>query len=207
MTQGETSAIAERNPWGASAQSALRWAFALLASGNAMPSILGDLRGPTKVKRELAILELRAQGAQIRAYIDAFEDPITKAYLIAFYLPHPMEERMQGGGIEFVDRFGSERDGPEQALAMWLLAQQGTGVHRIRGYREIVAQHCLGDRMIGRIRLLTGRSMGIDRIQGLLKMDRNKVGQRREECIRLLLDLAVRAHYQADNRLYEAGLI
>lgn len=199
--------IEERNPWGRTAQSACRWAFALLASGDAIPSIMGDLRGPTKAKRELAILELRAQGAQIRMMIEALENPIAAAYLVAYYLPKPVERKLAGGGRDFIDQFSREREQPIQRLAVWLEAQQGTGVHRIRGYREIVAQYCLGDRMIDRMRALTGRSFGIDRIAKALKMRTSDAAARRDGCIGMLKDLDNAAHASADDRLYDAGLI
>lgn len=199
--------IEERNPWGRSAQSACRWAYALLASGDAMPSVLGDLRGPTKAKRDLAILELRAQGAQIRGMVENLEDPIARAYLVAFYMPKPMEERQQGGGIAFIDRFRAQREPSVQVLAQWLLAQQGTGPHRIRGYIEIVSQYCLGDRMIDRMRQVSNLSFGIDRVAKALKMRTSDAGAKREDCIRMLRDLDTRAHSIADAVLYEAGLV
>lgn len=194
-------------PWGTAAQTACRWAFALLASSDAMASVLGNLREGTRARRDLMALELRAQGAQIRGMVETLDDPVSKCYLIAYYLPHPMEERQPGGGIEFVDRFAAQREAAESAVAWWLLKSQGTGIHRIRGYREIVAQYFLGDKMIERIRRLGGRDMGLDRIRALMKMDRNKVAAKREECVKQLKDLDKRAHQLAENRLIEARLI
>jgi hypothetical protein len=196
-----------REPWGTSAQTAVRWAFALLASGDAMPSILGNLRMGSKARRELLAQELRAQGAQIRGYVETIDDPVCRAYLIAYYLPKPMEERIEGGGKAFIDRFAAERSVVEQQVAVWLCAQQGTGVHRIRGYREIVAQYCLGQRLIERIRRLTRMPMGQDRVAKLLKMRKEEAAQRWDDCRRTLADLDKRAHALADEKLFSAGLL
>jgi len=172
-----------------------------------MPSILGNLRTGSKERKELVAAELRAQGAQIRGHVERIHDPIARAYLIAFYLPRPMEERLEGGGRAFIDRFGQERNEVEQQLAVWLMVQQGTGAHRTRGYREIVAQYCLGNRLLDRIRRLSRQPMGIDRIAKLLKMRTSEATKRREECRLLLADLEKRAHALADEKLYTAGII
>lgn len=178
-----------------------------MASGDNTPSVLGDLRTASKPKRELMLMELRAQGAQIRGWIETLADPLAKSYLIAYYLPKPMEERQPGGGIEFVDRFSEVRNQHEQAVAWWLLGAQMTGQHRIRGYREICAQYFLGDKMLERMHRLSGVDFTHERLRKLMKMDSNKVAEKRRSCIEMLKDEDRRAHAIADDRLVTAGLI
>jgi hypothetical protein len=180
--------------WGNSAQSCVRWAYAMLGSARSVPSILGHLRSVSRARPELTRLELRAQAAQIRRVVETIDDPIAAAYLKAIYLPKPMKERQMGGGVAFVDYFGAERKEAVHTLARWLLAQQGTGVHRIRGYIEIVSEYCLG-----------GSTMRI--IARYLKIDNNRAKQVRDDCRTALKDLDKRAHAFADDRLARAGLI
>lgn len=178
-----------------------------MASGDNVSSVLGDLNVGSKPKREFAVLELRAQGAQIRGWVESLADPLAKAYLIAYYLPKPMEERQPGGGIEFVDRFSQIRDENERAVAWWLLQHQMSGVHRIKGYREICAQYFLGDKMLDRMHRLSGVDFTHERLRKALKMDSNKVAEKRKLCIEMLKDEDRRAHAIADDRLVTAGLI
>lgn len=218
-----TEVLGVRQPWGSSAQSAVRWAFALLASIGAVSSVLGDLQRQflSKGRRELALIELRAQAGIIRGMVEKLEDPIARAYLIAYYTPKPMEERPGGGRMvvsggratfipanaEFVDRFRKERETAVHTLAVWLESLQGTGVHRVRGYQEIVAHYCLGQRLLDRVRRLTRKEMGIEQIAKLMKMRKEDAIARREQCIKLLLDLEKRAHALIDAELSTAGLI
>lgn len=180
--------------WGNSAQSCVRWAYAMLASAGSVPSILGNLRSGSRQRPELTRLELRAQAAQIRGIVEAVDHPVARAYLIAIYLPKPMKERKAGGGIEFVDYFAQERRQAVHQVAWWLMGQQGTGVHRIRGYIEIVSEYCLG-----------GSTMRA--VARLLKIDNNRAKAVRDNCRAALRDLDKLAHALADDRLARAGII
>lgn len=181
-------------PWGSSATTALRWAYGCLAETGAIPSLLGHLREGSRPKNELTALELRAQAAQIRALVERLDDRAGGAYLAAFYLPRSARQLRGGGKVVRVDQFAQERHAAVRVVAGWLLRQAGTGVHRIRGYQEVVMQHCYGN---GSIR----------RLAALWKMDTNAVAEKREECRSRLRELHTRAHSEVDNRLYDAGLI
>jgi hypothetical protein len=199
--------VGPRPPWGWSAYSAARWAFSLLA-GDAVGSAIGHLREGSRAKKDLERNELRAQAAVIRGIVEKLDNPGAVAYLIAYYLPKPELER-QAGAQEpvFVDRFGEERKRHVHALAWWLLGQQGSGQHRIRGYQEIVSQYMglMVTTTAGAGPRLGGKSL--DRIRALLKMDMNQVGEKRHRCEDALKDLHTRAHTILDARLVELGII
>ena len=167
----------------------------MLATADAVPSVLGDLRTGSKPKRDLERLELRAQAAAIRGMVEKLSNPAAVAYLVALYLPKPQVLKQAGGKApEYIDAFLEERKRHIYALAWWLLGQQGTGQHRIRGYQEIVSQYMLG-----------GKSL--DRVRALLKMDMNKVSEKRKECEELLKDLDKLAHALIDERLVTSRII
>jgi hypothetical protein len=202
--------LAYADPWGNCAQSATRWAYALLASAGGVPCVLGNLRTGSRPRAELNRLDLRAQAAQIRGIVEsiAVENPVAAAYLAAFYLPKPLKERQAGGGITFVDYFGAERKKAIEAVAKWLMVQgEGSRVYHIRGYIHIVSDYCLGPKIMRVIRRYGEGYGSIDTLARLLKIDNNAVGEVRATCREALADLDRLAHYLADDRLARAGLI
>lgn len=189
------------SPWGYSAHSALRWAYAQLASAGDTPSLLGGLRTGSKPERELERLELRGQAALIRGHVERLVEGPARAYLIAFYLPKPTLERPEAvrksKGVRrmLVDHFPRERAEAIKVLGMWMVAQRGTGVHKVRAFQEVAAQYFFRQ----------GESL--DRIRDFLGVRRGDVPAFRNECYTLLRDLDVRAHALADNALFEAGIL
>jgi hypothetical protein len=182
------------DPWEGSAEGALRWSFGMLARELSVPSIFGSLLSPSRGKSDLTKLDLRAQAALIRAEVDRMGDPVSKCFLVAYYLPKPVAERKAGGGLELVDRFGEERRAAVHGVAWWLMGQAGTGVHRIRGYREVVTQFCLGRPSSRRLR-------------EMFKLDANRVREKRDDCHKKLEELRVRSLAQFDARLCQRGIL
>lgn len=186
--------VGMNDPWERSAEGALRWAFGMLAREMSVPSIFGFMLSPQPAKSDLTKLEIRAQAALIRAEVDRLDDPVSRCFLIAFYLPKPSEERQAGGGLVLIDRWGEERRLGVHGVAWWLMGQAGTGTHRIRGYRELVTQFCLGRPSSRRLR-------------EMFKLDANVVRDKRDDCHRKLEELRVRALAQFDARLVDRGII
>lgn len=182
------------DPWESSAEGALRWAFGMLARELSVPSVFGSMLSPSRAKSDMTKLDLRAQAALIRAEVDRLGDPTSRCFLVAYYLPKPIEERQAGGGLLLVDRWGPERHEAVHAVSWWLMGQSGTGVHRIRGYREVVTQYCLERHSVRRLR-------------EMFKLDANKIGAKRDDCHKKLDDLRVRAVAQMDARLVERGIV
>jgi hypothetical protein len=98
------------DPWERSAESALRFAFGMLAREVSVPSVFGSMlaRGPMN-NRELSRLDLRAQAAVLRQEVQALSDPVVKAWLVAYYLPKPVPERQPGGRYVQVDPWTTDR--------------------------------------------------------------------------------------------------
>ena len=141
------AAIDERNPWGTHATSALHWAFGLIERVPYPANQLAQMmqkRGGSRPRGELTPLELRGQAALIRQMVEQLADPLARSYLVAYFLPKPIVQRVPGGGTECVDLFADMRERPIHDVAWWLMGTAGTGQRRIRGYQELVAQHCLG---------------------------------------------------------------
>lgn len=165
-------------PWGDDAHQALRWAFGMLARSAAPPVPLGALRGPSN-RLDLSKLDLAAQAALIRLEVDRIDNPAAKAYLWAAYLPRPTWERQPGRRArEMVDYFPEQRGTNIHALGWWLMAQEGAGQHRIRGYMEVATQFTCGEESIERLRKLLScnpqrateiRKRGYERLEALRK--------------------------------------
>lgn len=182
------------DPWEASAESALRWSFGMLARELSVPSVFGSLLSPSRGKSELTKLDLRAQAAVIRGMVNRMSDPVSKCFIVAYYLPKPAPERQAGSGFALVDRFGEDRRIAVHGVAWWLMGQSGTGVHRIRGYREVVTQFCLG-------------KPSTRRLQQQFKLRQETVREKRDDCHKKLEDLRVRALAQFDAYLVERGVL
>jgi hypothetical protein len=183
------------DPWERSAESALRFAFGMLAREVSVPSVFGSMlaRGPMN-NRELSRLDLRAQAAVLRQEVQALSDPVVKAWLVAYYLPKPVPERQPGGRYVQVDPWTTDRQNAVHAVAWWLMAQQGTGSHRIRGYQEMVAQYVL-NRPSSR------------RLREMFKVDANTVKERRDHCRKQMEDLHKRSVFTYDARLVLKGVL
>jgi hypothetical protein len=166
----------------------------MLARELSVPSVFGSLLSPSRAKSDLTKLDLRAQAAIIRAQVDQLGDPVSRCFLVAYYLPKPVPERQAGGGFALVDRYPEERQLAVHGVAWWLMGQAGTGVHRIRGYRELVTQYCVGRPSSRRLR-------------EMFKLDANKVRDKRDDCHKKLEELRIRALAQMDARLVERGIV
>jgi hypothetical protein len=187
--------MSEVDPWERSAESALRFAFGMLAREVSVPSVFGSMlaRSPA-APRDLTKLELRAQAAVLRELVLSLSDPVNRSWIVAYYLPKPVEERQPGGRMAKVDYWAAERQTAVHAVAWWLMGQAGTGMHRIRGYQEVVSQYVL-NRPSSR------------RLREMFKVDANTVRERRDDCRRKLEELHKRAVYQYDARLIERGVL
>ena len=149
--------IIERQPWGRDAHTALRWAFNLIDRDPYPANLMAQMRTGSKARGDLSPLELRAEAAKIRRMAQdeiASTHPVEASYITAYYLPLPAVERKAGGGFQFHDHYLGLRRPAINALAQWLMIQRGTGVHRIRGYQEIIAQHVYGYKHIEQARKL-----------------------------------------------------
>lgn len=149
--------ITERNPWGQDAHTALRWAFNLLDRDPYPANYMAQMRTASKAKGDLSPLEIRAEAAKIRRLAQeeiASSHPVEASYIAAYYLPKPVVEQKAGGGFQFVDNYLGLRRPAIRALGNWLMIQKGTGIHRMRGYEEIIAQHVYGYKHIEQARRL-----------------------------------------------------
>lgn len=183
------------DPWEHSAESALRFAFGMLARELAVQSVFSNLLARSPLSpRELSKLELRAQAALLRAQAASLADPVAKCWIVAYYLPKPVEEAQPGGRFERVDHWADDRRTAVQGVAYWLMGQAGTGAHRYRGYIEIVSQYTLGRPSSRRLR-------------EMFKMDANRVREKRDDCRVKLEELHKRSVFLYDARLVELGVL
>lgn len=162
--------ITERQPWGRDAHTALRWAFNLIDRDPYPANLMAQMRTGSKAKGELSALELRAEAAKIRRMAQdeiASSHPVEASYIAAYFLPLPVVEQKAGGGFTFHDHYLGLRRPAINALAQWLMGQRGTGMHRIRGYQEIIAQHVYGYKHIEQAsRLLRVRWQAANDVHG-----------------------------------------
>ena len=183
------------DPWGNTAHSALRWAYGLMARGESIPNIFGEMSSKTRVRTGMTMLDHRAQGAIIRSIVDRhLRGDIAREMVVAYYLPPPVKEKKAGGGSEIVDRFAIERRHAIHAIGWWLLGQRGTGAHSLRAMMEIVAQHSLG-------------RGGARRLSGLMRKRMTDVLAARQAAFSLLDQQRQRAVYRAEDALVRAGLV
>jgi hypothetical protein len=130
------------NPWGSNAHEALRWAYGLLARSETMPNVLGDMRSPTRRRgADMTMLDYRAQGALIRMTAERIRNPIAAAHLAAYYLPRPIRERVQGGGMDLVDRFIEDRIRAVFVVGRWMMTSASST--NLRGFMEVERQYCM----------------------------------------------------------------
>jgi hypothetical protein len=185
--------MAERNPWGNDAYSALRWAFNRLATSEVLPTALGSVHH-TGRRIGLSRADLHAQASIIRDVAVGIDNPLHKAYLTAYFLGPPSLERLPGGGVGWVDRSHDERAAAVHQVAWWLLGTAGTGVHRIRGYQEIVMQYTLG-------------RPNNKRLRDVMRVRNASIVAVREKAYSRLDELHAHALAAAARRLEDAGLI
>jgi len=184
---------ADRNPWGNDAYSALRWAFNRLATSEVLPTALGSVHHSGR-SVGMSRADLHAQASMIRDAALGTDNPLHRSYLTAYFLAPPSFERMPGGGVGWVDRFHGERSAAVHDVAWWLMGTAGTGMHRIRGYQELVLQYTLGRPNNKRLReVMRVRNSGI-------------VAARQKAYVRLD-ELHDHALERARWRLEQAGLI
>lgn len=182
------------NPWGEDAHTALRWAHRQLDRSGVLPTVLDTYLRASRPPGSLTRLDAHAQAAVIR-FVAEGTDPLHRAYLTAYYLPQPTRERSAGGGLTWVDRVYEERAKAVYEVAWWLLgAAGGSGVRRIRGYREIVMQYCLGNQSHRRLR-------------DALRIKSNAVAGVRERTSVALDKLHTTAIAGAQNRLQQRALV
>lgn len=190
--------MGERNPWGTNAHSALRWSFGLLARSASSTNVFGEMTGGTKRRTEMTMLDHRAQGAIIRKIVEerlrVSGHTVELAYIVAYYLPKPTKERVAGGGTELIDRYLGDRQAAVYAVAWWLLGQEGTGQHTIRGFMEIVAQYTL-------------QRSSLRRLARMMRMHVNNAKAAKEAAHGKLETLHERALFLAEQALVETGLI
>lgn len=185
-----------RQPWGNTAESAARWAFGMLGRSPSAPISLESLhRSSAGPRYDLSRLEQAAQAAVIRMEVDRMENPQAKSLLWALYIPRPQLERQAGGGPrQMVDRFPDIRQFHIYNVAWWLMGTEGTGLHRIRGYRELVAQ-------------FTTSEESIDRLRALLQTSPARATDTRKRCYEKLDGLHKLALLLLEDRLVTAGLV
>lgn len=183
------------DPWGRDAHTALRWAYGLLARSESTPTVFGEWTGGTKRRTDMTMLDHRAQGAIIRKIIDesmADRGP-EHSMLVAYYLPHPVKERVAGGGLHLVDRFLPQRRAAIHDVAWWLHGQSAGG-YTMLGHTEIVTQFTLN-------------RTGVKRLAKLMEVRVGKAKAAREAAFGLLSDLHERALYVAGAALSRSGLL
>lgn len=183
----------ERNPWGNSAYSALRWAFNRMATSEVLPTALGSVHHSGK-HIGLSRADLHAQASIIRDIGLGTDNPLHRSYLTVYFLGPPSWERLPGGGVGWVDRFHDERSAAVHDVAWWLLGTAGTGMHRIRGYQEIVMQYALG-------------KPNNKRLRDVMRVRNANIVAVREKAYAKLDELHEHALVRAAIRLEGAGLI
>lgn len=182
-------------PWGATASSALRWAFNHTLRSNIAPTALAQMRtrgGGRSI--DMSVQELSAQAALIRQEVNCLEAAHV-SIIIAYYLPRPAKERLPGGGVDYTDKYYGERKPAIRALGHWLMQQQTGGGQKFQaGYEEAVTQYCIDIH-------------NNDRLCNRLKVRRERAEETRDALFERLADLRHRALYEMAARLVNMGLI
>lgn len=138
------------NPWGPTAESAVRWSFGMLARTESTVNILGEMRSGTKNRSEMDSIEFRGQAALIRREVEQLTNTAAACHIIACSLPRPGRERLAGGRLGIVDRMKPYREAAVREVALWLVGHPLVG-GSVSGLVETVRQYALGRGSVRRI--------------------------------------------------------
>lgn len=138
------------NPWGSDVETAVRWAYNMLARTDSTINVLGEMRSGTRNRSEMDAQEWRAQAALIRMEVEGIANRAGGCVIIACVLPRPGRERLAGGRMGMVDRMRPYREAAVREIAQWLVGHPGGG-QGLPGLTELVRQYALGRGSVRRI--------------------------------------------------------